>query len=183
MIEDDIGVKSIIPGKEGSLSECDATFDAALKTLTTTVTDAAEFFLQSDPHLFDGYQTASEVLSHLLFWHCEYVAIIHALRNGVQPELRVGTFAELNQVATEEFAGIPVDELANQLLAYQKTFEDEIGQITDLLIEFPIKCGGRSKSIEDRIPSIEAHIRSHVRRLKSAERHGEDWVKAYYQDN
>jgi len=165
------------------MPECDTVFDAALKALTATVAEAAEFFQQSDPHLFDGYQTASEVLSHLLFWHCEYVAIIQALRNGVQPELRAGTYAELNQVATEECDGIPVDELANQLLAYQKTFEDELGQITDLLIEFPIKCGGRTKSVRDRVPSIESHIRNHVRRLRSAERHGEEWVKAYYQDN
>ena len=183
MIEDDAGMKSVFPRKGGSLSECDAAFDVASKTLSATVTDAAEFFLQNDPHLFDGYQTAFEVLSHLLFWHCEYVAIIQALRNDVQPELRAGTFAELNQVATEEFAGIPVDELANQLLAYQKTFEDELGQITNLLIEFPIKCGGRTKSVRDRVPSIESHIRNHVRRLRSAERHGEEWVKAYYQDN
>ncbi len=161
----------------------DAAFDATLQALVATVAEAAEFFRQSDQDLFDGYQTASEVLSHFLFWHCEYVTIIRAIRNGMQPELRLGTFAELNEAAAEEFAGIPVDELVAQLLAYQKTFEYELGQITDLVVEFPIKYGGRTKSVRDRIPSIESHIRNHVRRLKSAERHGEDWVKAYYQES
>ncbi len=160
----------------------DAAFDAVLSTLTATVAEAAEFFLQGDPDLFDGYQTATEVLSHLLFWHCEYVAIIHAIRNGVQPELRVGTFAELNEAAAEEFAGIPVNELVSQLLAHQKTLEEGLGQITDLMIEFPIKYAGRTKSVRDRVPTIESHIRCHVRRLKSAERHGEEWVRVYYQE-
>lgn len=165
------------------MPECDAAFDAVLKALTATVAEAAEYFLQGDPDLFDGYQTAAEVLSHLLFWHCEYVAIVHAIRNGLQPELRVGTFAELNEAAGEEFAGIPVNELVSQLLIHQKTFEDELGQITDLMVEFPIKCGGRFKSVKDRVPTIESHIRNHVRRLKSAERHGEEWVRVYYQEN
>jgi hypothetical protein len=165
------------------MPECDAAFDAALNALNAAVAEAAEFFLQCEPDLFDGYQTAAEVLAHLVFWHCEYVGIVQALRNDIQPELSVGTFAELNAAAAVGFACVPVENKVNQLVANHKTLARELRQISDLSVEIPIKQGGRTKSVRDRVPTIETHIHNHVRRLKSAERHGEAWVKAYYQEN
>lgn len=160
----------------------DDDFNAALKALDAAVSEAAEFFSRSEPDLFDGHQTAVEVLSHLVFWHCEYAAIIRAIRKGAKPELCAGTFAELNAAAAREFAALPMDELTCMLLSRHEAFVKELKRVSDLSLDFPVKLGGRTKIIRDRVPQITVHIHNHVRRLKSAERHGEEWVKAYYQE-
>ena len=70
-----------------------------LGKLANTVSGAALFLAEADESLNDGHQTAREVLSHILFWHREYVAIVQALLEGHPPDLRHGTFAALNAPA------------------------------------------------------------------------------------
>ena len=179
-VEGGSGVKSGGYARVGSMSECDAEFEAALIALNEVVEEAAEFFRQAAPDLFDGHQTAADVISHLVFWHGEYVSILHSLRNNIPPELSAGTFNELNAAAAERYCDIPLDELVCQLLALQSAFDRELRLVPDLSAEIPVKQGGRIKSVRDRVPTIEAHIRNHLRRLRSAQRHGKEWVKAYY---
>ena len=71
-------------------------------------------------------------------------------------------------------------ELANKLRSYQDQLADDLRLLPDWHIDFPVKSGGRSDSVAGRLPSIESHIRSHVRRLNRAERLGEAWVNTYY---
>jgi len=151
-----------------------------LLVLGETVNEAAEFFADVDEDLFDGYQKAREVLSHLVFWHREYSKVIKALRNGRQPELKSGTFVELNAAATVEFRKVPMSELTYQFALHQNQLAQELKLLSDWEVNFPVKCGGRVKSVSERLPAIESHIRNHVNRLKRAQRLGEAWVKAYY---
>lgn len=174
------GVKLRGHAKAGSMAECDAEFEASLLALNAVVEKAAKFFRQADPYLFDGHQTAAEVISHLVFWHGEYVTILQALRHNREPELKVGTFAELNAAAVKKYCDVPLEDLACQMLSLQAALNRELRLIPDLSIGIAIKQGGRIKSVSDRVPIIETHIRNHLRRLRSAQRHGKEWVEAYY---
>ena len=151
-----------------------------LHALNEIVDEACAFFLKVDQDLFDGHQNAREILSHLVFWHREYVLIIKALKAGQQPSLKSGTYAELNSAATCEFLNIPMFELAHELRSYQDQLADDLQLLPNWNIDFPVKFGSRSGSVAGRLPSIESHIRGHVRRLKRAERLGEAWVNTYY---
>ena len=155
----------------------------ALEELTDTVNKAVAFFVETEESLCDGYQSAREVLSHLVFWYREYVTIAQALVDGCPPELKKGTYAELNAEATCEFAGKTMEELAHQLDEYHKNLAETLLCLPDWGINYPVKYGGRLKSVAERLPEIESHIRNHVRRLQRAERRGEDWVKAYFPDH
>lgn len=154
----------------------------ALRELSKMVNEAVAFFVETDESLSDGYQSAREVLSHLVFWHREYVTIAQALVVGGKPELKKGTYAELNAGATCEFEGKTMKELARLLIQYQKSLEEALQCLPDWGIHYPVKYGGRLKCVAERLPAIESHIRNHMRRLQRAERRGEDWVHAYYPD-
>jgi hypothetical protein len=151
-----------------------------LHALNVIVAEACAFFLKVDQDLFDGHQNAREILSHLVFWHREYALIIKALKDGQQPRLKAGTYAELNSAATCEFLNTPMSELAHQLRSHQDQLVDDLRLLPNWDIDFPVKSVGRSESVAGRLPSIGSHIRGHLRRLKRAERLGEAWVKAYY---
>lgn len=154
--------------------------DLQLKPLDETVGQAVAFLGGLDDSLFDGHQSAREVLSHLVYWHREYVSIAQALVDGREPPLKRGTFAELNAEATCEFESLPMLELALRLGALQTEFGNLLRQIPDWGVNFPVKFGGRNKNIADRISAIEAHIRNHIKRMRRAERLGQAWIKAYF---
>ncbi len=151
-----------------------------LASLDGAVMEAANFFRDLDESLSDGNQTAHEVLSHLVFWHREYVNVARALAECRQPTLRAGTFAQLNAQAYREFERYPMHELADCLASLQEQLVWLLQQLSYWRMDFPVKQGGHFWSVEDRIPSIEAHIRNHVVRLKRAARkaHEEEYQKA-----
>jgi uncharacterized small protein (DUF1192 family) len=141
-----------------------------LAALDRVVMEAVNFFAGVDESLADGHQTARQVLSHLVFWHREYVRVITALAECRQPALKSGTFAELNAGADREFQTYSMPELAQRLASLQEELVRLLQQLTHWRMDFPVKQGGHFWSVEDRIPSIEAHIRNHVVRLKRAAR-------------
>ena len=155
---------------------------SVLRALDDAVADAAGFLAEVDEDLHDGHQTAREVLRHFVFWHREYVQIAQALSDGCQPSLRRGTFAQLNAEAAQEFAGQEMTDLTCSLLALGETLIGQLRSLPDWSMIFPVKYGSRPKSVAQRLPEIEGHLRGHIRRLRRAERLGEAWVKAYYPD-
>lgn len=156
--------------------------ERALSALDEALVEAAGYLTNVDPELDGGHQTAREVLCHFVFWHREYVAISQALLDGREVALKEGTYAQLNAQATKEFAGQAMDDLANSLLDLQETLRRQLMALPDWSIDFPVKQGGRQKSVADRLPAIASHLRGHVRRLQRAGRLGEAWVQAYYPD-
>lgn len=151
-----------------------------LEKLNRTVAHATAFFRIVDESLFDGYQTARAVLSHLVFWHREYVAIVQALVNGRQPKLKKGSFDTLNARAVCEFSKTPFPALVCQFEQLQETLDETLRQLPDWEVDFPVKQGGRYWNVADRLCAIEAHICRHLNRLERAARLGEEWVHAYY---
>ena len=79
------------------MNEALAYHDRLLSDLCDNVSAAANFFMRVDENLFDGHQTAREVLSHLVFWHHEYCEISQALLLGEMPTLLAGSLALLNE--------------------------------------------------------------------------------------
>jgi ABC-type transporter Mla subunit MlaD len=156
--------------------------EKAIRALDRAVADAASFFADVDECLWDGHQNAREVLSQLLFWHREYVTIAVDIARRRQLSLRKGTFAELNTVALQEFADRPLCDLATELSAQQERLRGALRDIPDWEVNFPIKRGSRRRLLKDRIITIEAVIRGHLRKLERARRLGEEWVRAYYDE-
>ena len=143
-------------------------FERACTSLNRTLGDAAAFFAQVDETLSDGHQTARQCLSHLVFWHREYVNIARDLVAGRQPGLRHGTFKSLNAQASQEFQYESLPELAGLLVELQHQLDALLRALPDSQVHFPLKQGGHPWRVADLVPRIEAHIRNHVDRMKRA---------------
>ncbi|MBI1801781.1 MAG: hypothetical protein HYR71_09160 [Chloroflexi bacterium] len=144
--------------------------DEALADLSRAVDDAAAFFAAAADQLCDGHQTARDVISHLVFWHREYVCIVWALATGRRHWFRTGSFASLNAQATQEFRREPLAALAGRLRHRQQQLVKALRRLPDWTIDFPLKQGGQFCTIADRVAAIESHIRSHLSRLQAEDR-------------
>jgi hypothetical protein len=142
------------------------THDEILERLNRTVIEAAAFFASANESLFDGQHTAHGVLSQLVFWHEQYVAIAGALLQGRAPSLKAGSFERLNQIARSTFSSDSMTMLAYDLSCLQKEFDALIRQLPDWSVSFPIKNDSTPCSLNDRLVEIEQHVRQHVLRLK-----------------
>jgi hypothetical protein len=156
--------------------------DQLLSDLGDSIVAVANFFMNVDENLFDGHQTAREVLSHLVFWHNEYCTISQTLLLGQKPTLLAGSLAQLNEQATRKYQKQDMVELAQCLAEKQKTLELNLRHLENWNVNFPFKKGCRRIDVAGRIYSINNHIRQHLVRQERAERRGEDWIKAYYSD-
>ena len=145
--------------------------ERSLVELGQAVAEAVCFFAHVDENLPDGEQTARTVLAHLVFWHREYVAIVEALAAGQPPVLLQGRFPAFYQQASLEFASVPMPLLATRLGEFQVRLDAALCVIPDWSADFPIKQGGKFTPVEERVPSLAAHIRNHVMALRKAERH------------
>lgn len=154
--------------------------ETILAGLDAAVTEAVTFFETVDESLCDGYQSAYEVLAHLVFWHEEYVRITAALVDGRTPQLKTGSYARLNALAAEIFCKTPLPLLAQRLAQAQRKLERNLRRLPSWDVYLPVKRGGRFRTVWQRVPQFEVHIRHHVERLKRAQRHGDAWVQAYF---
>ena len=156
--------------------------DRLLSDLGDSITAAANFFMNVDENLFDGHQTAREVVSHLVFWHHEYCVISQTLLLGQKQTLLAGSLALLNEQATCKYQKNNMVELALSLADQHRTLEINLSHLEDWNVNFPFKKGCRRIDVAGRICSINNHIRHHLVRQERADRRGEAWIKAYYLD-
>ncbi len=151
-----------------------------LQDLDLSVKQIVDFLVQVDEDFYDGFLTAREILSHLIFWHREYVAITDALGNKRIPHLRQSTFIALNARATREFRSKSMQTLCQDFLNLQIALVVNLQRLPDWDVEFPVKKGCRRVNVTERLQLIQEHVDGHYARLESAQRHGEAWVRAYY---
>jgi len=137
-----------------------------LDHLNRTVLDAAAFFATAEESLFDGHQSAHGVLSQLVFWHEQYVAVVQALLDKRMPQLKAGSFGRLNQVARSHYSSDSMTMLAYDLSCLQKEFDAILRRLPDWSINFPIKNDSPPCPLNERLLEIDTHIRQHVLRLK-----------------
>lgn len=140
-----------------------------LDKLNRTVLEAAAYFGALHENTFDGHDNAHAVLSQLVFWHEQYVAIARALVEGHQPQLNVGTFARLNEKASVLHAGSGMVMLAYQLSCAQRTLTELLSKLPNWSVDFPIKQDSPPCTVAERVDQIEQHIRQHVMRMRNAE--------------
>ena len=136
--------------------------------LDRSVADAVSFFRSVDPELSDGSQTAREVLSHLVFWHCAYVGTAWALATRRAPPLFQGKFRELNAFAAQKFKNDSMQTLCAMLLHRQTQLKRALNHLDDWSVDFPAKEECAPAPVAQRLHDMEAHIRGHVTRLKRA---------------
>ncbi len=157
--------------------------DRLLSELSDSIFTAVSFFMKVDENLFDGHQTAREVLSHLVFWHHEYGSISRAFLQNQRPTLLEGSLALLNAQATCEYQEQDMAGLAQLLAEEQKVLDSNLRDLPDWNVNFPIKKGCRRTDVAGRICSIVDHIHHHMVRQERAHHRGEAWIKAYYLDS
>jgi hypothetical protein len=140
----------------------------ALAVLCEAVERAAGYFSKVNPDLFDGYQTAHDVLAHLVFWQCEHVRVLDALLEGDSPDLRDESLAALNASACQEFSSTTMESMVMRLVNQHAELDTRLRRLPDWDIDYPIKEGGRPSTVADRVYALAAHINNHVAQLKRA---------------
>lgn len=102
-----------------------------------------------------------QVLSHLVYWHEDYVRQIEARRTGKGWLLPEGRFAELNARAVASLAGVGVPTL----LARFRTANARLCRLaTDPVsagIPVQVKRDSKSWPLHEFLIDVEAHIRRH----------------------
>lgn len=140
---------------------------AALAKLRRTVESLISYIHGLPPeHPAPAAWGPREVLVHLVFWHETFVATIQALLDGREPSLPAGTFAELNAAAVRANAAVPVDNLVQRFRAAQAQMEHLAVRAAGRGLAIPVKAGSRTRTLEQLIAEVEAHIRNHERKLR-----------------
>ncbi|GAB4574920.1 MAG: hypothetical protein Kow0077_23870 [Anaerolineae bacterium] len=139
----------------------------ALAALDEAVNEAAAYFQAVSGNVFDGYQTAHEVLVHLVYLHCAHLEIARALVAGNTPPLLDGSPEVLNRCAQDALRGQTGPDLVAQLQAQQAALA-ELLPLLDWASPFPLKRGGLPVMVEERVCGLAAHIHQHVAQLRRA---------------
>jgi hypothetical protein len=109
-----------------------------------------------------------QVLSHLVYWHEDYVRQIEARRSGMGWLLPEGGFEELNARAVASLAGVGVPTL----LARFRTANARLCRLAadPAAAGFPIQLKQDTKSwaLGEFLIHVEAHIRRHGEQIASA---------------
>ena len=140
----------------------------ALDALQKAGHRALQYFARMDPDLFDGARTAHDALVSLVFWQCEHLNVLGALLADTPPVLKDGTFAALNGAACECQQATSMADLLAQFAAQQVELERQLCQLNDWARAFPIKAGGRSSTVEDRVFALASSIENQVAMLRKA---------------
>jgi hypothetical protein len=140
----------------------------ALDALDKASRRAEKLFATVDPALFDGYQTAHDVLANLVFWQCEHINVVRALLDERQPELKEGTFAALNAEACACQRAESMTALLGCFQTQRAELAGLLNQVADWRMDYPIKQGGRPASVEDRVFALASNIENHLATLRRA---------------
>ena len=142
----------------------------ALLSLHQTIHAAATYLGSLDENLSDGNQTVRDILSHLVFWHREYVAVIGALAKRQKLQLRTEKFYQLNALACREFQNTSMRVLTKRLIRLQSELESVVEKLPNANVKFAFKQGAQPQRIGYWLPRIQAHIQGHLARLRQVER-------------
>lgn len=142
--------------------------ERALVALQDAVDEATAYFARVNANLYDGYQTAHEVLAQLVFWHYQHVRVARMLLAGQALDLLSGTRPALNRAACAERRTMTMAELVDQLADQQRELDALLRDLPDWTIDFPIKQGGRPCTVEDRVLALATGINNHVAQFRRA---------------
>ncbi len=142
----------------------------AIKRLDQTITNFITFIdsIPADklqPSLSPEWG-AREIIIHLVFWHEQYVAILHEVIAGRNPKLLKGTFKEANHRAVKELLPIPISQLCTRLLRAQEQLQQIASTPQAKTLKFSFKEGGKVWPFEEALERIEKHIQTHLQTIQ-----------------
>lgn len=138
--------------------------------LDCAVERAVRFFEIADEHLLDGEQSARQVISHLVFWHGEYVRLITALADGRDPHPLGGMFRHYNAQATEMYARQSMPELARQFAKLHAELDCALNRLSNWRTTYPQKEGILKRNVSSHMYQVLRHIDGHTTRLERIEK-------------
>ncbi len=147
-----------------------------IAALDRAVENTVRFFESADEHLCDGEQSAREVISHLVFWHREYLRLITALADGRDPQPLIGKFRHYNAQAAEMYAHQSMPELARQFAKLHAELDCALNRLSNWRIAYPHKEGVANRSVSTHMSQILAHVDGHITRLERAAKRRERYA-------
>lgn len=136
--------------------------------LDRTVEKAVQFFESADEHLLDGEQSAREVISHLVFWHGEYLRLITACADRCDPHPSSGMFRHYNAQATEMYARQSMPELARRFAKLHAELDCALNRLSNWRVTYPQKEGILKRSVHSHMHQVLVHVEGHITRLERA---------------
>ncbi|MBM3122268.1 MAG: ClbS/DfsB family four-helix bundle protein [Chloroflexi bacterium] len=109
-----------------------------------------------------------QVLSHLVFWHEDYVRQIEARRAGKGWLLPEGRFAELNARAVASLAGVGVPTLLARFRTANARLCRLAADPASARIPIQVKQDSKSWPLDKFLIDVEAHIRRHGEEIAGA---------------
>ncbi len=103
-----------------------------------------------------------EVLCHLVFHHQVYVDQIGGVLDHRPIPPPMGTFAELNARAVEEYRKLSTLDLINHFKGLNRQLLFLYQGCNPAEVRIEIKAGSKLRTFSELIPEVEAHIRNHL---------------------
>lgn len=139
---------------------------AAVEALQEAVEEFVREFQLVDPRpLTGGEWGARELLCHLVYWHENYVTILHAMSRHEEPPLKEGVFRDFNRLAVEELGHVPADVLLTRLETAQRRLAIELLRLSPAA-RIRIKTGSMARGPVEFARRIEGHFRGHMADLR-----------------
>ncbi len=111
-----------------------------------------------------------EVLAHLVYHHELYVRLVEACVSGLPVAPPTGRFRELNSGAVAASRGQAVGVLLDRLQKANRRLAELYRQHDPGKIWVEIKAGAKPRPLAGLVPEVEAHIRSHLEKLRKEQK-------------
>ena len=144
------------------------TREALLKQLNETVSQllATCQALPEPDRLVYELWSAKDVLAHLTFWHESFARNVRDLAQGAKPTPLKGRLSDLNQQGVDEMRSLTLAQVSERLATAQALIQGQI--LNPKLTSIPYRKGSREYSPEEHLELVTAHIKLHLKEVRSA---------------
>ena len=108
--------------------------------------------------------SASQIMTHVTFWHESFARNVHDLVNDRKPTPLKGKYSDLTRICFETLGVLDEGVVLERLLIAQETIKGDI--LDERLDMIPYKVGSRDYSPEEHLDIVAKHIQSHLNDLK-----------------
>ena len=138
-----------------------------LQQLEDTVDQFCQFISSlPENHLLEQDWGPREVLAHIVYCHELYLHLIEANCAGKITEPPEGRFSDLNRNAVAASRSIPIPKLIDRLQATNQRLISLYQKHDPKEITVEIKVGAKPRTFAELMIEVEAHIRSHLKKLR-----------------
>lgn len=143
------------------------TREILLHCLNDTVNQMVDLYRGlPDPNvLVNEAWSAKDILAHLTFWHESFAQNVDDLTHHRKPKPLKGRFIDLNQGGVDAMRPETLETVLERFLSAHRNIQENI--LSPELIFIPYKKGSRDYTPEEHLSIVEAHIRQHMRDIKT----------------